>query len=54
MAPPIVTATVQTAIISALSNILAQALTAHQTNVRLSPPPLSTNIPLTPYHRPPS
>jgi hypothetical protein len=37
MAPPIVTATIQTAIISAFSNILAQAITAHQTNVLLFP-----------------
>ncbi|AEO54675.1 hypothetical protein MYCTH_2297485 [Thermothelomyces thermophilus ATCC 42464] len=35
MAPPIVSATIQTAIISAISNILAQAITAHQTGTPL-------------------
>lgn len=52
MAPPIVTATIQTAIISAFSNILAQAITAHQTNVLFilySPSALST----LPYITPP-
>jgi len=33
MPPPIVTATLQTAVIGAFSNILAQAITAHQNNV---------------------
>ncbi|KAL2158377.1 hypothetical protein VTH06DRAFT_4425 [Thermothelomyces fergusii] len=40
MAPPIVTATIQTAIISAISNILAQAITAHQTGAPLSIDPI--------------
>ncbi|KAK4125290.1 hypothetical protein N657DRAFT_616689 [Parathielavia appendiculata] len=35
MAPPIVTATIQTAVISAFSNVLAQAITAHQSNTPL-------------------
>ncbi|KAK3298556.1 uncharacterized protein B0H64DRAFT_78097 [Chaetomium fimeti] len=35
MAPPIVTATIQGAVISAISNILAQAITAHQNNTPL-------------------
>ncbi|KAK3310919.1 uncharacterized protein B0T15DRAFT_507537 [Chaetomium strumarium] len=35
MAPPIVTATIQTAVISAVSNILAQAITAHQNSTSL-------------------
>jgi len=39
MPPPIVTATLQTAVISAISNILAQAITAHQSNVRSPPCP---------------
>jgi hypothetical protein len=39
MAPPIVTATIQTAVIGALSNILAQFITAQQTNVCLSVKP---------------
>ncbi|KAH6628330.1 hypothetical protein F5144DRAFT_515590 [Chaetomium tenue] len=36
MAPPIVTATLQTAVISAISNVLAQAITAHQNNTPLT------------------
>jgi hypothetical protein len=45
MAPPIVTATLQTAVISAFSNVLAQAITAHQSSVRLPPinPPYLPN-----------
>ncbi|KAH6854907.1 hypothetical protein B0I37DRAFT_422784 [Chaetomium sp. MPI-CAGE-AT-0009] len=35
MVPPIVTATIQGAVISAISNILAQAITAHQNNTPL-------------------
>ncbi|KAK4102949.1 hypothetical protein N658DRAFT_495025 [Parathielavia hyrcaniae] len=35
MAPPIVKATVQTAVISAISNLIAQAITAHQSNTSL-------------------
>ncbi|KAL2129064.1 hypothetical protein VTI74DRAFT_8279 [Chaetomium olivicolor] len=35
MAPPIVTATIQAAVISVISNLLAQAITAHQTSTPL-------------------
>ncbi|KAL2269065.1 hypothetical protein VTJ83DRAFT_3911 [Remersonia thermophila] len=36
MAPPIVTATVQATILSIISNLLAQAITAHQSNTPLT------------------
>lgn len=45
MPPPIVTATLQTALIGAFSNVLAQAITAHQSNVT-NPFPHTNFIPL--------
>ncbi len=45
MAPPIVTATLQTALISAFSNVLAQAITAHQSSTPFTIDP----IPLAQY-----